>query len=137
MPIAASQSQPKNGTRTHEARYSHKKIANLAGLGHIGKSTLFLHHKYGPSVRLGTIFTDCELPVSNEISDSICKNCSLCVDSCPAGAIKGVEWDDKLDRSDMFDADACNNYMRNHFMKIGRGSVCGICINVCPMRAGK
>ena len=132
MPIAASQSIPTNSNRTHMGRYSHKKAAVLAGLGCIGKSTLFLHRVYGPRVRLGTLFTDCPLPVSEQVSASACKNCDLCVKACPADAIKGTEWQKDTQRCEMFDADACNDYMRDHFMKIGRGSVCGICIKVCP-----
>jgi epoxyqueuosine reductase QueG len=135
IPIAASQSTPVGGERTHMGRYSHKKAAVLAGLGNIGKSTLFLHRIYGPRVRLGTLFTDCLLPVSEhtvQSMQSICGECKICVRSCPAGAIKDVEWREGIQRSDMFDADACNGYMRDHFMKIGRGSVCGICVKVCP-----
>lgn len=137
MPIAASQSIPKDGKRTHMGRYSHKKAAVLAGLGSIGKSSLFLHKKYGPRVRLGTVFTDCPLPVSKHKIISVCKDCDLCVRACPAGAIKGAEWQEGIERSEMFDAQACNNYMRKHFMKIGRGSVCGICIKVCPFKNAK
>lgn len=132
MPIAASQSMPKDGERTHMGRYSHKKAAVLAGLGTIGKSTLFLHKKYGPRVRLGTLFTNYPLTDSGQISQSICKDCDLCVKACPACAIKGVEWHEGISRDKMLDAQICNNYMREHFMKIGRGSVCGICIKVCP-----
>lgn len=132
IPIPASQSIPNNGDRTHMGRYSHKKVAALAGLGVVGKSTLFLHKTYGPRVRLGTIFTDCPLPVTDKMPVSICKDCNLCANACPANAIKGVEWDINKERSDLFDADACNKYMRDHFMHIGRGSVCGICIKVCP-----
>lgn len=132
LPIAASQSIPNEGIRTHMGRYSHKKAAVLAGLGHVGKSTLFLHKVHGPRVRLGTLFTDCPLPIKETVLHSVCGGCDLCVRACPAGAIKGVEWHEGMERSKMFDADACNNYMREHFMKIGRGSVCGICVKVCP-----
>jgi len=132
IPIAASQSMPVDGKRNHMGRYSHKKTAALAGLGYIGKSSLFLHQVYGPRVRLGTVFTDCPLPALEQIPPSICDDCNICMKSCPAGAIKGVEWQAGIDRSQILDADACNGYMRDHFMKIGRGSVCGICIKVCP-----
>lgn len=133
MPVAASQSQPRKGERTHEGLYSHKKAAVLGGLGTIGKSALFLHHKHGPRVRLGTVFTDytfsdCE----HEISPSVCKDCNLCALACPAGAIKGNNWFEGCEREDIVDPWVCNDYMRTHFMKIGRGSVCGICISVCP-----
>lgn len=136
MPIGASQSQPKTGQRTHEGLYSHKKAAVLGGLGTIGKSALFLHRKYGPRVRLGTIFTDYEFSeVKHELSlASICGSCDLCRVSCPAGAINGNEWFPGSEREQVVDPWICNDYMREHFMKIGRGSVCGVCMSVCPYK---
>jgi epoxyqueuosine reductase QueG len=132
IPIAASQSIDTGEGRTHRGRYSHKKAAVSCGLGTIGKSALFLHHRLGPRVRLGTLFTDCPLAESAKGSVSLCRDCDLCVPSCPAHAIRGIEWREGIKREEMFDADACNTYMREHFMKIGRGAVCGICIKVCP-----
>lgn len=134
IPIAASQSVRTGEKRTHEGRYSHKKAAVLAGLGTVGKSTLFIHKKLGPRVRLGTLFTDCPLSETEETAVSLCGGCNLCADACPAHAIKGVSWQAGIERGELFDADACNNYMREHFMKIGRGSVCGICMKVCRIK---
>lgn len=131
IPIPASQSVSTGAVRTYKGRYSHKKAAVLAGLGTIGKSTLFLHKVLGPRVRLGTLFTDCPLAETAKTAVSVCGDCNLCAKACPAHAIKGVEWREGLARSIMFDADACNSYMREHFMKIGRGAVCGICMRVC------
>ncbi|MPM14916.1 Epoxyqueuosine reductase [bioreactor metagenome] len=131
IPIAASQSINTGDGRTHEGRYSHKKAAVSAGLGTIGKSTLFLHYRLGPRVRLGTLFTDCPLAESAKTAASVCGSCELCVRACPAHAIKGTQWQEGLERGAMFDADACNNYMRQHFMKIGRGAVCGLCMKAC------
>lgn len=135
LPIPASQSIPQQGERTHQGHYSHKKAAVASGLGRIGKNALFLHPVFGPRVRLGTIFTDCPLPIetgSEQMPGKRCGDCNLCVKACPAGALRGQEWQERLSRDDMIDAGACNQYMRNHFMKIGRGSVCGICIKACP-----
>ncbi|MCD1655058.1 4Fe-4S dicluster domain-containing protein [Treponema zuelzerae] len=53
--VAASQSSPDS---PFEGRYSHKKAACLAGLGSMGRSGLFLHRRWGPRVRLATLFTD-------------------------------------------------------------------------------
>lgn len=131
IPIAASQTIYSGNKRDHMGRYSHKKAAVLAGLGTIGKSTLFLHKELGPRVRLGTLFTDCPFPVNTLHVILSCKDCNMCVNACPANAITGLSWHEGIARSEMFDADACNNYMRDHFMKIGRGSVCGICMKVC------
>jgi epoxyqueuosine reductase len=138
--IAASQTINNGLGRTHMGRYSHKKAAVLSGLGTIGKNSLFIHSVYGTRVRLGTLFTDCRLTDGESkqgiqnIEYSHCGTCDLCVKTCPAKAIKGVEWHAGIERSEIFDADACNNYMRQHFMNIGRGSVCGICIKVCNKR---
>ena len=129
--VAASQSINKDGWN-YTGRYSHKKIATLAGLGTIGKSSMFLHRDFGAKVRLGTVFTNCEFDVSSVAPVSVCGDCSLCVDACPSGAIKGVEWTIGCEREDMFDPEKCSKYMKEHFKHIGRGAVCGICMNVCP-----
>lgn len=134
--VAASQSINKDGWN-YKGRYSHKKVAALSGLGTIGKSSMFLHKKYGANVRLGSIFTDCEFDVSDAVPVSLCKGCNLCVEACPSGAIKGIEWSSERTREDMFDPEKCSNYMKNNFKHIGRGAVCGICMKVCPYGKAK
>lgn len=129
--VAASQSINKNGWN-YTGRYSHKKAAVLSGLGTIGKSSMFLHKDYGTRVRLGTVFTDAPFDVSDVQPVSLCKNCDLCVKACPSGAISGKEWAPGVTREEMFDAEKCSTYMKKHFQHIGRGAVCGICMEVCP-----
>lgn len=131
IPIAASQSININGN-SFEGRYSHKKAAVSCGLGSIGKNSLFLHNKYGPAVRLGTLFTDCDFHCEEVIEPpNLCSGCDACVRNCPAMAIKGVSWHKGVRREEMFDAKACSEYMKKNFQHIGRGAVCGICINRC------
>ena len=127
--VAASQSMP--GT-PYNGRYSHKEAARKAGLGTIGKNSLFLHKKYGARVRLGTILTDCPVERDCEIPESICNGCNLCVKACPSGAILGGEWHEGLKREEIFSAAVCSDYMKKKFHHIGRGVVCGICMKVCP-----
>lgn len=131
LPVAASQSINKDGWN-YKGRYSHKKTATLSGLGTIGKSSMFLHKKYGAKVRLGTVFTDCPFDVSDVKPVSICGSCTKCVDACPSGAIKGTEWTIDSRRDDMFDPEKCSEYMKKNFKHIGRGAVCGVCMSVCP-----
>jgi ferredoxin len=65
------------------------RIAGVAcGLGEIGWSKVFIHPKYGPRVRLGTILTDAELEPDPLIEPgTLCKRCMKCVKDCPGGAI--------------------------------------------------
>lgn len=127
--VAASQSMP--GT-PYNGRYSHKEAARKAGLGTIGKNSLFLHKKYGARVRLGTILTDCPVERDCEMPENICNGCDLCVKACPSGAILGGEWREGVKREEIFSAAVCSDYMKKNFHHIGRGVVCGICMNVCP-----
>jgi epoxyqueuosine reductase QueG len=135
VPIPASQTLHEGGKREHIGRYSHKKAAVKAGLGTVGKSSLFLHCVHGPRVRLGTLFTDCPIEPATRHAPYICGDCHLCVKACPAGAILGGDWHPGIAREEIFDPHRCNTYMREHFMKIGRGAVCGICMRVCPAGA--
>ena len=132
IPVGASQSINKDGWN-YSGRYSHKKAACLAGLGSVGRNSLFLHSEYGSFVRLGTIFTDCAFDVSDVEVKNICNGCDLCVEACPAIAIKGIDWYPGIPREEVFDPEACSTFMKTKFQKIGRGSVCGICMSVCPM----
>ncbi|KPU42216.1 epoxyqueuosine reductase [Oxobacter pfennigii] len=112
--------------------FQHKTAANLSGLGWIGKSGLLITPEYGPRVRLGTILTDMELPGTEDIHNTDCKGCNICKIACPAMAITGKNWYKGVQRSEIIDAEACSKYMNTNFKHIGRGSVCGICMNVCP-----
>ena len=127
VPIPASQSV--NGL---QGIFSHKYAAGLAGLGAVGKSGLFLSSRNGPRVRLGTILTDYPFKSRNAVPVCPCGECDLCVRSCPAMAITGQEWKADGEREDIIDARACSQYMKQEFQHIGRGSVCGICMRVCP-----
>lgn len=134
LPVGASQSINTPG-KYYEGRYSHKKVACLAGLGTIGCSDLFLHKQYGPRVRLGTVFTDCELesPTIHEFDP--CANCGRCVAACPSGAIKGGVFSPETGRDALLDPKRCSDFMKERFRDIGRGAVCGICMAVCPVGA--
>lgn len=128
LPVAASQSLGKNNP--YCGITSHKTAAVLSGLGFVGKSGLFLSEKYGSKVRLATVITD--MPLTNElpIIENGCGDCRLCQTACPAGAIFGTP--PTADGERNFDPEKCSRYMKEHFQDIGRGSVCGICIKVCP-----
>lgn len=129
--IAASQSIPTSSV-PYSGVFPHKTGAVLSGMGWIGKNGLFIHKDFGPRVRLGTILTDLELPIENTVLESKCSSCNKCVNACPAMAMTGNEWSIGDEREHVVDAKACSEYMNSNFKHIGRGSVCGICIKVCP-----
>ena len=128
FPIAASQSLGKNNP--YCGVVPHKTAAVLSGLGFVGKSGLFLSTEYGSRVRLATILTD--MPLENELPviENGCGDCTVCMRACPAGAIFGEKPTTDGERN--FDPEKCSKYMKEHFQDIGRGSVCGVCIQVCP-----
>ena len=127
--VASSQSMP--GT-PFNGRYSHKEAARKAGLGGIGKNSLFIHKEYGTRVRLGTLFTDCVLKGEGELKENLCYGCDKCVKACPSGAISGKEFYPGVKREEIFSPAICSDYMKKQFHHIGRGVVCGICMQVCP-----
>ncbi len=116
--------------------FSHKMAAVHAGLGYIGKSCLFISEKFGPRVRLGTVFTDAPLKTVTHAQKSLCGDCDKCARACGAMAIRNVDFAEGMEREDLFDAKACSDYMKEKFKHIGRGAVCGVCMRVCP-KGGK
>lgn len=127
VPIAASQSV--NGL---QGIFSHKYGAYLAGLGYVGRSGLFISSEKGPRVRLGTILTDYPFDVNTRLIPFGCGECKLCATKCPAMAIRGEDWKPGEDREKIIDAKACSDHMKKAYQHIGRGVVCGICMQVCP-----
>ena len=117
--------------------FPHKKAAVRAGLGYIGKSCLFISHRYGPRVRLGTVFTNAPLEAVCMEQKSLCGDCNICASACNAMAIKNVAFCEGMEREDIYDAKACSDYMKDKFKHIGRGAVCGVCMRVCPKGINK
>ena len=127
--IPASQSSIED---PYSGAFPHKTAAVLSGNGFIGKNALFISKDFGSKVRLATILVDKPLKAEYPIMQPKCNECNLCVNSCPAKAIKGNIYKYGEDRSTIFDAEKCSQYMKRAYQHIGRGSVCGICIKVCP-----
>ena len=131
LPIGASQSVHDMGH--YAGAFPHKTAAVRAGLGWIGKSALFVSAQFGPRVRLATILTDAPVPNPGTFDGtSRCGTCTLCVQACPAGAIQGADYHPGTPRETLLDPQRCSQYMKEAYLRIGRGSVCGLCIAVCP-----
>jgi epoxyqueuosine reductase QueG len=66
---------------------SQKRMAQLAGLGTMGKNSLIINPVYGPWIRFQSILTDAPLVPDQEDSQDPCGECTKCIDACPTGAL--------------------------------------------------
>jgi ferredoxin len=123
LPVPASQVlDPENQT----AHLSHKHVARLAGVGHIGRNNLLVHPVFGSRIRLVTVLTD--MPLEADVpATADCGACRACLAACPAGAIK--------DRPEEFDHRACFEKL-DEFRRLRLVSqhICGLCVKACRGR---
>jgi epoxyqueuosine reductase QueG len=112
--------------------FPHKTAATRAGLGWIGRHCQLVTNQFGPWVRLGTVFTDMELPCGPLRERSFCGRCRRCVEACPAGALTGETWYPGLPREQILDARACDHWKKERYLQYHQGHNCGICAAVCP-----
>ena len=111
---------------TYEPGLFLKDAAALAGIGPIGKNNLLITKAYGSQVRLRALVTDVELSYGIPIHESeYCRNCNICIESCPAGALKGGK----------YNKDLCRNYCLKNLENLSENTViwCNICIESCPV----
>jgi epoxyqueuosine reductase QueG len=95
----------------------HKKIAMLAGLGWIGKNNLLVTQEYGSALCMCSVLTNAPLPTKNKpIIQSICGECNICKDICPAKVIHGSKWEVGINRDlivDVYHCEACLKCLAN------------------------
>lgn len=113
--------------------FPHKTAATRAGLGWVGKNCQLITRKFGPWVRLATVFTDMELPAGPGVERSFCGRCTVCIEACPAKALKGAAWNPGMPREEILDAQACDKWKKENYFQYHNGHNCGICAAVCPI----
>ncbi|MBS0187235.1 MAG: tRNA epoxyqueuosine(34) reductase QueG [Planctomycetes bacterium] len=109
-----------------------REIAQLAGLGWIGKNTLLIHPRLGSFFFLGGVLTTLDIPNNPSLVADHCGTCTRCIDACPTQAISPYS----------VDASRCISYLTiEHRAPIdpvfheAMGSWlygCDICQEVCP-----
>lgn len=111
--------------------FSHTYAAKYAGLGTVGLSRNLLVPRWGPRIRLGSVFTAADLPGDPALAVELCNSCGICERLCPAGAIRKRPGEILGD----LDKDACT---RHHIeLKKETRWPCGVCAKVCPIGADR
>lgn len=121
------------------APISDRHWAVMAGLGWIGKNTLFCHSSLGTFCFLGEIVTAAESDNYDEPLEArdACAGCRLCLDACPNGALSF----DEATHVPTLDARRCTSYntienrsdeLPNTLDTRGYAFGCDICQLVCP-----
>ncbi len=132
LPVPAG--RPYDDTRL-AGLISHKLAAHLAGHGWIGRNCLLITRAHGPRVRWITVLTDAPLTPTGAGAGTTagdeCKDCTLCIDLCPARAFTGIAFDPADDVELRFHRNECRYYLRQREQAFGAGA-CGVCVYVCP-----
>lgn len=128
-PLAAS---VRSDTVNIKGDFPHKTVATRAGLGWVGRHCQLITRQFGSWVRLGTVFTDIELPCGPTINRNFCGKCMSCVEDCPANALTGNAWHPGMPREDILDVRACDQWKKENYFQYHKGHNCGICSAVCP-----
>jgi len=120
LPMAASQMVDWQRQLGH---ISHKHVGVAAGVGWIGRNNLLVHSKFGARVRYNTVLTNMALVPGEPLSFG-CGQCTACVSSCPALAIR----EDAKD----FDHLGCFEMLKGFKNKRNLGHhICGLCVKAC------
>ncbi len=124
LAIAASQTVD---WRLQMGHLSHKRVAQLAGLGWLGRHNLLVNPRHGARIRLVTVLTDLPLMVDEQLAED-CGRCRACIPVCPAGAIHS--------RQEEFDHQGCFQQLQHFAKKENMGyCICGLCQKACGGKA--
>jgi len=110
-----------------------RELAQLAGLGWIGKNMMLIHPEIGSFTFIGVVLTDAALEPDLPFEADRCGTCRRCLDACPTQAFAGPR---------DLDARACISYLtiehRGEFTATEATQVgewlfgCDVCQDVCP-----
>jgi len=107
---------------------SHSRLAQLAGLGFIGRHHMVVTREFGAGVRLVSVFTSAPLE-ADEPALGDCGDCESCRTACPARAIG--------ERPEDWDRAGCLAKLREFKKNIVPQHICGVCVRACAGPPGR
>ncbi|MDA8028946.1 MAG: DUF1730 domain-containing protein [Nitrospiraceae bacterium] len=118
-----------------------KSLAQMAGLGRMGKNTLLIHPEFGSMFTIGSMLLKTPLPErkARPFPRDPCGGCSRCLEACPTGAFESAY---------ILDARRCLSYLTierpdddEEGLRKSSGDPwlfgCDRCQEVCPHNAGR
>lgn len=92
----------------------------------IGRHSLLITPEFGSMVWLGAVLTQIELE-PDDMQESICNNCNLCVEACPVNALEDRE----------INQQSCWNHAFGDNEKTKNWEIsCHKCRDICPYNLG-
>ena len=102
---------------------SHREVAQLAGLGWIGRNNLLVNKKLGSQLRLATLLTDMPMKTDSPLKES-CGECRACIEMCPAGAIGERKEDYSFSKC----LEKLKDFRKQRYVD---QFICGVCVKAC------
>lgn len=111
-------------------------MADLSGLGYLGKNQLIINKDFGTYFFLAYVQIDTQ--IKNQIKlkiDDDCGDCRLCIDACPSNALveNGYIRDKCISHYNQEKMELSEDKIKDNYQLFG----CDICQLVCPKNKGK